>query len=121
MVNRQVWGGTGGRGLGAQNSLSPGGDSQMTHKCRCTASSADPVTEDGGVVLPWRWEEGPWAQWMPLMDFPNNKHLQRRTLRQSPAQRSVRQGARAGPEGAVGPVLKMGRHLSSRGEWRHNA
>lgn len=30
-------------------------------------------------------------------------------------------GARAGPEGAVGPVLKMGHHLSSRGEWRHNA
>lgn len=31
-----------------------------------------------------------------IMDFPNNKHSQMRTLRQSPAQRSVRQGPELG-------------------------
>lgn len=71
----------------------------MPHKCSCTASSATPVTEDGGGggSSVSGVGEGALGRVGALNGFSQQQAL---------TDEDIEAGASAGPEGAVGPILK---------------
>ena len=110
-VNHQVWGGTGGCGLGAQNSSDA--SSQINHRRQCTASSAAPVAENGEQFCLGGKRRGHGHGGCLKWILPKTNTDE--DMDAVPRAEVGEAGARAGPGGAMGLVLKMGCHLSKRG------